>query len=726
MEAPDFQFIRKETAAFQALDQDFARLGSETDALKEAALSACRARLMKEARLRLADYSAEELSASRSGIRTALLMQAGFRTLADLDGAADHELLAVQGIGEKQVSSIRSILDAFARDLMKRERIVLSGENPDADDRQLIADLARYRGAELIRTDAEGMREDLHNLIEERIGAIGIRGRFRWFFSGKRKREETVRAASELSALHADPLILRAQHFLDLFEEASLTDEEAALADFRKNSAAYYAMLEKLTGSTPPKELLYSSIPEALAAAISEEPLCTEAFKGDLRAYQAFGARYILHQKRVLLGDEMGLGKTIQAIAAMAHLDREEGGRHFLIVCPASVMTNWCRELRKFSRIEPHLLHGEHRDAAFANWRARGGAAVTSYEGMGIVADGVDGLMRLSMLVVDEAHYMKNPEAKRTKRIRRIEDESDRILLMTGTPLENKVDEMCELVSFVRPDLGEAIRKQSGLRDPAAFRELLAPVYLRRKREQVLSELPPVTESEEWCAMTPSDAAAYGAALADGNFMEMRRVSFLQEDLTDSAKAVRLKELCEELRAEGRKVVLYSFFRETIRKTADLLAMWSPFVLTGSTPAGERQELIDAFSDAPDGSILIAQIQAGGTGLNIQTASAVMFLEPQIKPSLVSQAVSRVCRMGQVRSVLVLHLLCAHTVDEAVRERLKPKQEAFDLYAEESALAEAEENLADRDWIRQVIEEQRSLYLPVPVQPTPADREGSV
>ena len=124
--------------------------------------------------------------------------------------------------------------------------------------------------------------------------------------------------------------------------------------------------------------------------------------------------------------------------------------------------------------------------------------------------------------------------------------------------------------------------------------------------------------------------------------------------------------------------------------------------------------------------MLICQVQAGGTGLNIQAASIVIFCEPQIKPSLTHQAIARAWRMGQVHNVQVYHLLCEDTVDEAVMKLLEEKQSAFDLYAEESALAEAEENLADRDWIRQVIEEQRSLYLPVPVQPTPADREGSV
>ena len=709
---PDFRELRAEAEAARTFDAGFESIFSGAEELKTIASEDLLKRQAAQARLRLADISVTELTESRAGIRTAALTSAGYRNLGELDQMTDPELISIPGIGEKQAASIRSIIASFVRSLSERERVLLTDDASDPEGVRCIRDLARYRKAEMIVRDAEEIRQDVHALIRGALENICIRSRFRWLFSGREKKERTCKAAESLKRLTADPLCQRAQHFQELYEEAAMLGEEDALADFRKNSASYYALIEKLTGTNTSGALLYSSIPEQLAAEISEEPLDTDVFRGDLRAYQEFGARYILHQKRVLLGDEMGLGKTIQAIAAMAHLHKEQPESHFLIVCPASVMTNWCRELRKFSRIETYLLHGESRDAAFGKWQEHGGAAVTSYEGMEMVAKGVNNRMRLALFVVDEAHYIKNPEAKRTKRIRLLEDESDRILLMTGTPLENRVEEMCELIRFVRPDLEADVRAKAVLRNIPAFREMLSPVYLRRKRDQVLSELPPVTESEEWCEMTPSDLTAYEKAVGEGSFMAMRRVSFLQEDLTSSSKAVRLRELCDELRREGRKMLVYSYFRETIRKAEEVLLEFGAYVLTGSTPVEERQRILDAFAEAPDGAVLLAQIQAGGTGLNLQAASAVIFLEPQIKPSLVSQAVSRVLRMGQIRNVLVCHLLCADTVDEAVRELVKPKQEVFDLFAEESALAEAEDHLADREWIRRVVENERVKYLP--------------
>ena len=286
---------------------------------------------------------------------------------------------------------------------------------------------------------------------------------------------------------------------------------------------------------------------------------------------------------------------------------------------------------------------------------------------------------------------------------------------MTGTPLENKVREMCELIGFVRPDMVKSVRTYAGMRQLPAFREMLAPVYLRRQRDMVLDELPPLTIEEEWCEMTAEDAAAYSVEAIGGNFMGMRRVSFLQDDLRTSSKAQRLIELCEQA-VEGReKVIIYSYFRETIRKVCDFLGSMVIGSITGSTPAEERQDLIDKFSQVQDGAVLVCQVQAGGTGLNIQAAGIVIFCEPQIKPSLTWQAISRVYRMGQVQNVLVYHLLCDNTVDEAMQEILAVKEEEFDMFAHDSAIADAADGLADKEWIRQIVEREKQKYLPAVV-----------
>ena len=715
MNRPDFKEVKRLIKGAEAFDASFQEMFRGIRELEQAAKNACDDTRMRQAEKALSDIPTDELKASASGIRVAALHEAGYHTLEQLSKVSDRELLAISGIGEKQVSAIRVILSEFLKKLSARSRISLPADMTDGQDLALLTAVSRFWHVKQIEKDALAIRDELHESIEASCNAITIRSRVRWVFSFPGTREESVRAIGDLMEFCRSPLYHRGQLYLSQYQKAVELNQEQALESYKKNSASYYALLEKLTGSGVSEALIYSSIPAKLASEIRGEELELEDFRGNLRAYQEFGARYILHQKRVLLGDEMGLGKTIQAIAAMSHLHCKNPDCHFLIVCPASVMINWCREIEKFSRIKTQLLHGRFWDVAFDHWKQDGGAAVTNYESMEKIAGLVNNRMKLALLVIDEAHYIKNPEAKRTQNIHMLEDESERILLMTGTPLENKVGEMCELVRFVRPDMAVELRASAGLRFAPQFREMLAPVYLRRLREDVLTELPPVTEQEEWCAMTAGDLAAYGQQVLMKNFMAMRRVSFLQEDLTTSSKAARLRELCDEMREEGRKAVIYSYFRETVRKVSSLLEKECTGVLTGSVPVAERQKILDHFEEAPAGSVLICQIQAGGTGLNLQSASVVIFCEPQIKPSLTNQAIARAWRMGQVQNVLVCHLLCEQTVDEAVLTILREKQEEFDTFAQNSAMADAAGEIVDKEWVRQVLEEQRMRYLPSPI-----------
>ena len=740
---PDFKEIDRLIVSLRALDERFGQISSDAARREQKVKQLCQSVLKENAAGSLDEIPVGELKNSKAGIRVGALEKAGFSTLLDLYNAPNWKLGNIEGIGDKQVASIRNILNEFLKRLSARSHIRLTTDEGDAKSRTLITEMAKYRHCARIAKEAAPIVPELHSFVEETSAAVVIRNRLGWFFSRRQTKEDTVFAVARLLEYVRSLQYERVKNLIGMHDEACGMSEAAALEDFKKNGASYYALIERLTGTGKERELIYSSIPAQLAEEIDAFDLDTSGFQGDLRAYQGFGARYILTLGRVLLGDEMGLGKTIQAIAAMAHLYAADPESRFLVVCPASVMVNWCREITKFSAIKSHLLHGALLEDSLDSWIRRGGAAVTNYESLSKIIGAVDGQMKIDMLVIDEAHYIKNPEAKRTKYIHTLEDESERILMMTGTPLENKVDEMCELIGFVRPDLVKEIRSNAGMRHVPEFREILAPVYLRRQRDMVLDELPPLTIEEEWCAMTPSDRAAYMAEVQGGNFMGMRRVSFLQEDMETSSKAIRLKELCDLAMEEGRKVIVYSFFRDTIRKVIRLLggtadgtvaggtaagsaagsaaglaagsAAGGTVVgsITGSTPVEERQDLIDRFTETPGGAVLVSQVQAGGTGLNIQAAGIVIFCEPQIKPSLEWQALSRVYRMGQVQNVLVYHLLCENTVDEAVRAILARKEEEFDLFAQESVIADAADGLTpDREGVDQEARRGRAAQVP--------------
>lgn len=294
----------------------------------------------------------------------------------------------------------------------------------------------------------------------------------------------------------------------------------------------------------------------------------------------------------------------------------------------------------------------------------------------------------ISAAVFDEAHYIKNPAAKRSIAAAELMRSVPYAVLMTGTPLENKVAEFRNLIGYIRPDLADSAPEYLASR----FRKHVAPAYLRRNQEDVLSELPQTVEIDDWMGMTEADMGLYRTAVQEGNFMQMRRAAMLS---TNSMKFNRLSEIVLEAEENGRRIIVFSFFREVLQEVAARLPgkVFGP--LTGSMPALERQKLVDRFSAASHGAVLVAQITAGGVGLNIQSASVVVICEPQIKPTMESQAIARAHRMGQTETVQVHRLLSEHSVDERIRDLLKDKRQIFEEFARDSVIAKRATDAVD-------------------------------
>ena len=426
-------------------------------------------------------------------------------------------------------------------------------------------------------------------------------------------------------------------------------------------------------------------MPEDLGEEIEAVSLYPQGLKAELRNYQEWGVKYILHQEKVLLGDEMGLGKTVQAIAAMVSLSNT-GETHFIVVCPAAVLINWIKEVEKFSTLKTYKVHGKDGEDAWVNWRRYGGVAVTTYETTARLV--LDDKADVGLMVVDEAHYIKNKETRRSVNVRELAARAERLLFMTGTALENRVDEMVSLIEALNPDLAKEIQNMSSMRHAPEFKRKVATCYLRRKREQVAGELPDLIEKEDWIQLNEVEKAIYTETLLAHNIADVRRVSWNVPDITASGKAQRLLEIVEMAKDEDRKVIVFTFFKTIAESVAAILGEKCVGIIDGSTSPESRQKSVDALNAAPGGSVLVAQIVAGGTGLNIQAASVVILCEPQYKPSLENQAISRAYRMGQSRSVLVHRLLADDTFDERLLEIVKSKQKIFDAFADESAAAE--------------------------------------
>lgn len=466
--------------------------------------------------------------------------------------------------------------------------------------------------------------------------------------------------------------------------------------EYRRDAAAINTLLPSLFGITADgdvEDASFGSIPDHQVRKTRAVDLDTSLMRSALRGYQAFGAQFALLQKDSIIGDEMGLGKSIQAIAVAAHL-AVKGESHTLVVCPASVVINWRNEIHKHSRLDAYLLHGAERDEATQEWLDRGGVGITTYGTLGRLP--IPRGSRFAFVIVDEAHMVKNPRSQRSQVVQRMLNSAGRTVLLTGTPMENRVEEFRTLIGYQRQELARRLDLHGALLgDARAFRRAVAPVYLRRNQVDVLKELPDRIEVEDWVEPTGEDTRHYAAATHSRNFMAMRQAAYAAAGAGKSAKFERLLEIVEESAQEGRKVIVFSYFLDVLQDVASVLGGKAVGPLTGAMPAARRQELVDEFTNRPDPCVLVSQIEAGGVGLNIQAASVVIITEPQWKPSTETQAIARAHRMGRVDTVLVHRLLAKNTVDERIRELLEHKTALFGAYARPSDAKEADSRAVD-------------------------------
>lgn len=630
----------------------------------------------------------DELNRAKTGIRLKALKDAGFQTVADVYCATKYNLASVHGISEDAANTLKQYAKQCAQEAKNGAKIRLSVDNKTPEATELVSALYTYRQyAEALNAMNEQRQKHEKTVNDcmddmQKIAYSSVE----WFFYEAPEKKRLSEVYCRLSDLASGEYAQVIYHSAQVLATTRTPDAAQAWEDFEHNSISYFNILETLVPGVLGNDDKWFGLPEELAREIQEECFFPDGLKCELRRYQEWGVKYILHQERVLLGDEMGLGKTVQAIATMVSL-RNTGATHFIVVCPASVVPNWCKEIVEKSKLRVTKVHGAGRMNAFRDWQQNGGVAVTNFETTAYLK--VDGEFQFDMMIVDEAHYIKNGEARRTKNVIQLSEHTHRLLFMTGTALENKVDEMISLVQVLQPTIASQLHHIAFMSSAPQFRERVAPVYYRRKRDDVLTELPDLIDNKEWCTMSPEETEIYEAAVMSKHYTTVRRVSWDIDDLHHSCKAIRMKEIIDEATEDGRKVIVFSNFRETISKIAEFMGDICLPIINGSIPPQRRQEIIDEFDKAPTGTVLLAQIQAGGTGLNIQSASVVILCEPQLKPSIENQAISRAYRMGQARNVLVYRLLCEDSIDERITEMLAKKQAIFDAFADKSVAAAA-------------------------------------
>ena len=702
---PDSGSVKAMMETVSRIDGELQQICVSEDSQRRNAQEAAQRLYDDRIREALEAMDVEHINKGKQGIRVGLLRSAGVENVWQASRLSFRQICDIDGLGEQSALKIRDIVEQIIRNTKDTIRIRIRMENPNQVDDDLIQALYIRIHAGPLREEAKLLYQSNHKRLQQELTLAkkSLSG-LGWVFKSKGTKRQIAAAVESLRAkLEGD---FGSGVLSDTWKAVENASADTCWADYKDNSSAYYAELENL-GLHWDKQETTGGLPAQLAAEIEAQQLDLKHLKATLRSYQTFGTKYIVHQKKTLLGDEMGLGKTVQAIAAMAALAAEEK-HHFMVVCPASVLINWCREIQKFSDLEVTKVHGKDEEA-LRHWRENGGVAVTTYESISRFT--LPEKFRISMVVVDEAHYVKNPDTQRTKALLRLLQKTEYTLFMSGTPLENRVEEMCFLVSCLQPEIAKELEEVKFLSTAEQFRQQLAPVYLRRTRDDVLQELPDLIEKEQWCDLGEKEKQVYRDAVLSGNFMAIRQVSWQADALKDSSKAARLLELCDQAREQGRKVIVFSFFRTTLRKVTELLGDRCMEPITGAISPKRRQEIVDEFAKAADGTVLVSQVQAGGTGLNIQSASVIVFCEPQIKPSIENQAISRAYRMGQVRDVLVYRLLADDTIDEQIMELLQNKQQQFDSFADESVVGEESLKPSEAAWISKMVEEEKKRLM---------------
>lgn len=628
--------------------------------------------------------SVDKINRNGTRINVGVLKYNRIKTIGDLmryEGR--YEQMA--GIGKRSSENIKMNLNEIVEEVNRSVKIKLSYDDRNKESDMLVHVISIYNDSEQYSNKAKDLlsfRTQVNSLLKRAKKLIGSP-----FFIFKQKEtiNEIKDIENELNEIYNNNFSNINDELINPFNNVKETTINDAWHKFKKDPIPFNKVIERFVGAGNISQgLLDYSLSSDVALAVKETPLDLNGFKLGLRPYQEWGSKYIICQRKTIIGDEMGLGKTVEAIAAMVSL-KNHGAKHFMVICPLSVLTNWCREIYRFSDLRYYKIYQYDKQSTFRQWIKDGGVAITTYETLDSLP--IYEQYSIDLLIVDEAHLIKNSLTLRTRNTKQVIEHAVRVTFLTGTVLENKVDEMIKLIGILNKEVAAQAEDRKALSEYETFKEAISKVYFRRRRVDVLSELPEKTEIEDWCDLNEVEITEYETAVYNKRFMDARRVSW-NVDASQSTKMDKLKSLVEMAKNDDRKVLVFSFFLETISLIKKAFGQDAYGPIYGGVSAIERQNIIDRFNDAPAGSVLVCQIQSGGIGLNIQSASVVVICEPQFKPSIENQAISRSYRMGQARNVLVYHLLATNTVDERLNEMLAAKQMLFNNYADTSLIAD--------------------------------------
>ena len=450
-------------------------------------------------------------------------------------------------------------------------------------------------------------------------------------------------------------------------------------------------------------------------------PVVPKTLQAQLRDYQEEGFEWMSKLTAwgagVCLADDMGLGKTVQTTALL--LEQQEKGAS-LIVAPASVVPNWCNELRRFAPTLNVTVLNQSEDRSKDIKEAKAGdIIIITYALLNIQQEDLTA-REWNVVCLDEAHTIKNANTKMSKAAMRLQ--AQRRVILTGTPIQNHLAELWNLFQFINPGLlgsAEQFKKKfilpiEGDNDKnrqSQLRKLISPFLLRRTKSEVIDELPEKNEIKLPVELSSDEMAMYEVrrreteervrANVGDKMSTLAEITRLRQmacscSLVDrkwklpSSKVLAFIDLAESLDESGNRALVFSQFTsffEEVKQAMDK-AKLSYLYLDGSTPMAMREKLVKDFQTGKCPFFLIS-LKAGGLGLNLTGANYVIHLDPWWNPAIEQQATDRAYRIGQKQNVTVYHLISQHTIEEKILRLHKTKRNLSDSLLEGSDIAHA-------------------------------------
>lgn len=536
--------------------------------------------------------------------------------------------------------------------------------------------------------------------------------------------EHTLPAGVNLSVSTADPpeslrLSVRASApvSVDLATPSRVRGQASARAARRAGSSRVSAAPETAVASAPEgadvgvsdrslRDRLRAVLAPPVAALLPRAGSILD-WPSSLHPFQLDGVRVLLAKPEVLLADDMGLGKTVQAIAALRIL--QHGGKvgAALVVVPAGLVHQWRQELTRWApELRVSTVTGSPEQRGF-QWSVAAHVFLVTYETLrsDLWSRPSSGPRSRAwgVMVLDEAQKIKNRGAGVSVACKMVPRR--RSWALTGTPLENSVDDLVSILEFLQPNPeGEPVRP---LRFDVGLLERQKAVQLRRRKIEVLTELPPKTVNRVLLDLSVAQMSSYRRAEEEG-VLELRqrgetlRLTHVLQLITRlkqicnfcpetgaSAKLIDLAGRLQVLSDEGHKALIFSQYTDDVfgvRAIERGITAFGPLTYTGDLSSDERTRRITRFKSDPSHRALVLSLRAGGQGLNLQEASYVFHFDRWWNPAIERQAEDRSHRLGQTVPVTVYTYTCADTIEDRIARLLEEKQRLFDNVVDEVSM----------------------------------------